>query len=176
MKYPIWLALLFAILAGSATAQTFPSGDITVGYSPLDILKGYTIFMNGARGSAAFNVNHWFSVVGDVGGYQSHVPESITGETYLFGPRVSLRRQPWMTPFVQALFGGSHFSEYTGGITGVGQQFAFLVGGGGDLSFTRQSRFAIRLEGDFVGIRSSGSTTPAARLSVGIVYRIGGTR
>lgn len=176
MKYPIWLALLFALLAVVATAQTMPSGDITVGYSPLYIIKGYTIWMNGARGSAAFNVNNWFSVVGDVGGYRGFVPESITGETYMFGPRISFRKQPRMTPFVQALFGGSHFSEFTGGLSGVGNQFAFLVGGGGDFALASSQRFAVRLEGDFVDIRSSGSTTPATRLSIGIVYRIGGSR
>jgi hypothetical protein len=176
MKHPIWLALLFTVLAGSATAQTTASGDISVGYSPLYILKGYTIWMNGARGTAAFNVNNWLSVVGDVGGYRGFVPESITGETYMFGPRVSLRKRPWMTPFVQALFGGSHFSEFTGGLSGVGNQFAFLVGGGGDLALPGIQKLAVRLEGDFVGIRSSGSTTPAARLSVGVVYRIGGNK
>jgi|SRR5579871_2493522 hypothetical protein len=176
MKYPLWLALLVTSLAGVAGAQTAPSGDLSVGYSPLYILKGYTVWMNGARGTASFNINDWLSVAGDIGGYRGFVPESITGETYLFGPRISFRKQPRMTPFLQALFGGSHFSEYTGGITGVGQEFAFMVGGGGDFALARESKFALRLEGDFVGIRSSGSTTPAARLSIGFVYRLGGKR
>lgn len=173
MKYPILLSLIFALLAGFSTAQTMPTADVAVGYSPLYILKGYTIWMNGGRSSVAFNANNWFSVAGDVGAYVGHIPESFNGETYMVGPRFTYRRLPRAVPFVQALFGGSHFSESTGGITGGGNQFAFAIGGGDDIGLGSSQKFALRLEGDYVGIRSGGSITPAARLSVGIVYRIG---
>jgi len=92
----------------------------------------------------------------------------------MVGPRFTYRRLPRNVPFVQALFGGSHFSTSTGGITGGGNQFAFALGGGTDIGLGSSQKFALRLEGEYVGIRSSGATTPAMRLSAGIVYRFGG--
>jgi hypothetical protein len=141
--------------------------------SPLYILKGYTIWMNGASGSVAFNANHWFGVAGDFGAYLGHIPQSFTGETYMAGPRFSYRKLNGLVPFAQALFGGSHFSASSGGITGGGNEFAFGLGGGADLGLGSSRKFGLRLEGDYFGIRSSGSTTSSARLSAGIVYRIG---
>lgn len=129
--------------------------------------------MNGSSGSLAFNANHWFGVAGDFGVYHGYPSESLTGETYMVGPRFSYRKLDRLVPFAQALFGGSHFSASSGGITGGGNQFAFCLGGGGDIGLGSSRKLALRLEGDYFGIRSSGSTTPAARLSAGIVYRIG---
>jgi hypothetical protein len=88
--------------------------------------------MNGVSGSAARNLNDWFGFEGDFGVYRGHVPESITGETYMAGPRVSFRKFDRVVPFaenlfLQALLGGSHFSQSTGGITGGGTQFALLL-------------------------------------------------
>jgi hypothetical protein len=162
-----------SLLATLSRAQDTPAADVTVKYSPLYILKGYTIWMNGGSGTVAFNANRWFGVAGDFGVYDGHVPETLTGETYTFGPRFSYRKLPRVVPFAQALFGGSHFSESTGGITGGGTQFTFAIGGGGDVGLGGSQRFALRLEGDYFGIRSSGATTPAMRLSAGIAYRFG---
>jgi hypothetical protein len=165
------LAIFF--FATFSRAQATPAADVAVGYSPLYILKGYTIWMNGGSGSVAVNGNQWFGVAGDFGGYVGHIPQSLTGETYVFGPRFSYRRLDRLVPFAQALFGGSHFSESSGGITGGGTQFTFALGGGGDFGLGRSRKFALRLQGGYFGIRSSGSTTPSVRLSVGISYRIG---
>jgi hypothetical protein len=178
-RFRLWLkAITFALVAISflatfSHAQDTPAADVTVRYSPLYILKGYTIWMNGTSGSGAFNANSWFGVAGDFGVYEGHIPQSFTGETYMVGPRFSYRKLDRLVPFAQALFGGSHFSASSGGITGGGNEFAFSLGGGGDIGLGSSREFAVRLEGDYFGIRSSGSTTPAARLSVGIVYRIG---
>ena len=174
MNHPIILALAFTLLTAFSTAQTTPSADLAVGYSPLYILKGDTIWMNGARGTVAVSVHKWFGIVGDLSVVRGHVPEAFTGETYMVGPRFTYRKLPRTAPFFQALFGGSHFSESTSGITGGGNQFAFLLGGGGDVVLNSSRNLALRLEGDYVGIRSSGTTTPAMRLGVGIVYRFGG--
>jgi hypothetical protein len=166
---------VFAIsfLATFSHAQDTPVADVAVGYSPLYILKGYTVWMNGGSGSFALNANHWFGVAGDFGGYVGHIPQSLTGETYIFGPRFSYRKLDAVVPFAQALFGGSHFSESSGGITGGVTQFTFALGGGADIGLGSSRKFAVRLEGDYFGIRSSGSTTPSLRLSAGIDYRIG---
>ncbi len=173
MKKLILATLVFSLLAAVSHAQDTPKADVSVGYSPLYIIKGYTIWMNGGSASLAVNANHWLGLVGNFGGYVGHVPGTFSGETYTFGPRFSYRKlDRRIVPFAQALFGGSHFSQSTGGITGGGTQFTFALGGGADLVGPR-GRFALRLEGDYFGIRSSGSTTPSMRLGIGIVYRIG---
>src|SRR5580704_8806954 len=166
---------VFAIffVATFSRAQNTPAADVAVEYSPLYILKGYTIWMNGASGSVAFTANNWFGLAGDFGAYLGHIPQSFTGETYMAGPRFSYRKLNVLVPFAQALFGGSHFSASSGGITGGGNEFAFGLGGGADLGLGSSRKFGLRLEGDYFGIRSSGSTTSSARLSAGIVYRIG---
>jgi hypothetical protein len=173
MKHPIWLTLAVALLAGFSLAQTTPAADIAVAYSPLYIVKGFTIWNNGGSASVAVNVNQWFGVAGDFGGYVGHIPQILAGETYVAGPRFSYRKLNNVTPYAQALFGGSHFSESTGGITGGGNEFNFALGGGADIGLGASRKFALRLGGDFVGIHSSGSITPAVRFNFGIVYRIG---
>jgi hypothetical protein len=71
---------VFAIsfLATFSHAQDIPAADVAVEYSPLYVLKGYTIWMNGASGSAALNANTWFGVVGDFGVYHGYPSESLT--------------------------------------------------------------------------------------------------
>jgi hypothetical protein len=175
----LWLKKLtlavFAIplLATSSRAQDTPVADVAVEYSPLYVLKGYTIWMNGVSSSVDFNANNWFGVAGDFGVYHGYPSESLTGETYTVGPRFSYRKLDKLVLFAQAQFGGSHFSASSGGITGGGIEFAFVLGGGADIGLGRSRRLAVRLEGDYFGIRSNGSTTNSARLSAGIVYRIG---
>lgn len=177
-QFHLWPKIALAVFAVSllpalSHAQDTPQADVEAGYSGLYIIKGYTIWNNGGSASAAVNANRWFGVAADFGGYVGHVPQILTGETYTFGPRFSYRKLDNVVPFAQALFGGSHFSESTGGITGGGTQFTFAVGGGADIGLGSSRKFALRLEGDYFGIRSSGSTTPCSRLSAGIVYRIG---
>ena len=177
-RFHLWPKIAFAVFAFSllpalSHAQDTPLAEVAAGYSGLYIIKGYTIWNNGGSGSIAVNANRWFGVAADFGGYVGHVPQILTGETYTFGPRVSYRKLDNIVPFAEALFGGSHFSESTGGITGGGTQFTFALGGGADIGLGSSRKFALRLEGDYFGIRSSGSTTPCSRLSAGIVYRIG---
>jgi hypothetical protein len=169
----IRVAVLAALLTSLSYAQYTPKAELSAGYSHLQILPGYTISMNGASGSVAFNLNRWLGAVGDFGVYHGCPGESLTGETYTFGPRFSYREYDRFVPFAQALVGASHFSANSGGITGGGSEFAFGLGGGVDLSWRDKSRFALRPQLEFFGIRSQGSTTGSVRLSIGIVYRIG---
>jgi hypothetical protein len=174
MKRAIFVAFVLSLLAVNSLAQDTPQADVAVEYSPLYVIKGYTIWNNGGGGSFAYHINDWFGVAGDFGAYLGHVPESLIGETYTFGPRISFRKIPGrLVPFAQALFGGSHFNVSTGGITGGGTQFTFALGGGGDIGLGKSRKFALRLEGDFFGIESGGSITPCSRLGIGIVYHIG---
>lgn len=174
MKKILWAALVLSFAAVASHAQDTPQAEVSVGFSHLHILKGFTIPMEGASGSVAFNANEWFGVVGDFGVYHgSPGGVGLTGETYTFGPRVSYRKAGRIAPFAQALFGGSHFSVSSGGISGGGTQFAFALGGGLDIGLGGSQKFALRPQAEYFGIRAFGSTTNAARLSIGIVYRIG---
>jgi len=56
--------------------------------------------------------------------------ESLTGETYTIGPRVSYRKLGRLVPVAQALAGGSHFSASSGGITGWGRRTCPVLAGG----------------------------------------------
>ena len=60
------------------------------------------------------------------------------------GPRFSYRKLNGLVPFAQALFGGSHFSASSGGITGGGNEFAFGLGGGADLGLGSSRKFGLR--------------------------------
>src|SRR5215469_7640209 len=173
-----WAGLALWLLAVPSHAQTSPTGDVSVQYSPLYVLKGYTIWMNGVSASAERNVTNWLGFAADLGVYRGHIPENITGETYMLGPRLTYRKVEKFVPFAQDLFfqsllGGSHFSRPTGGITGGGSQFTFALGAGADVPLGRTQRLALRPKLEYVGIRSGDSTTPSVRLSIGIVYRIG---
>lgn len=172
MRKAVAVAFATWLFAALAQAQRATKIDISAQYSPLYILQGYTIWMNGASASAAFHVNNCFVVVGDFGVYHGHIPQGFTGQTYTFGPRFLYHRSDRFVPFVQALFGGSHFSASTSGIRGGGNEFAFDVGGGADL-LGPSGRFAVRPQFEYVGIRSNGSITTAVRLGIGIVYRMG---
>jgi hypothetical protein len=129
--------------------------------------------MTGVGGAIAVNTNDWLGVVGDFGVYFGHVGPSITGETYTFGPRLSFRKPGRLVPFAQALFGGSHFSIDTSGISGGGTEFTLGAGGGRDILLGASGKFALRGQVEYFGIRGTGSTTSSVRLSAGIVYRIG---
>lgn len=171
-KVFVLTAFAFSLAVSVSQAQDTPQAEVAVAPSFLYILKGLTIAMGGASGSVALNANHWFGVVADLGVYCGHPGESLTGETYTFGPRFTFRQRR-NAPFVQALFGGSHFSASSGGISGGGTEFAFALGSGIDIGLGSSTRFALRPQAEYVGIRAFGSTTNATRLSVGIVYRMG---
>jgi hypothetical protein len=165
--------VVLLMLATVSFAQETPRADVSVEYSHLQILQGYTIDMNGGSAALAVNLNRWIGVVGDFGVYHGNPGESLTGETYTFGPRLSYRNASRFTPFAQALFGASHFSASSGGISGGGGNFAFGLGGGVDIGLGKSQKFAVRPQAEYFGLRENGSTTDSARLSVGIVYRIG---
>lgn len=97
-------------LASAAGAQENSKAEIFGGYSYVHINDRGTASLNGGSGSVAVNPTGWLGAVADFGGYEGSA-SGLNGNlfTYLFGPRVSLRRGR-ITPFVQALFGGAHTS------------------------------------------------------------------
>jgi hypothetical protein len=171
MKRLLGLAIALT-LATAAHAQTTPVADLSVGYSLIEVVKGYTLTNQGGSAAAALNVNNVLGVVADFGVYHAS-SIGLTSETYLFGPRFSYRHWERLTPFAQALLGGGHASSPQSGFTGVTNAFAFGAGGGADFGLDRRGRFALRPQLEYLAFRGNGSTTGTLRFSAGIVFRIG---
>jgi len=161
-----------------------PKVDLFFGYSyvraiPGDGLDGFD--NHGGTASAAFNLNRWFGVVADFGGYRFTevlgVPVRGNIFTYLFGPRFSYRQNNRLTPFAQILFGGARISATFAGISGSENAFAMTAGGGVDLNVHRNVAIRIvqteYLLSRFTGLSGSREIQNNIRMSTGIVFRLG---
>lgn len=165
--------------------QLVPRFEINAGYSYINFNPGdpFPNFNNhGATGGFAFNANRYLGLVAEVGGYS--FSRDVAGTkldggltTYLFGPRLNLRRFDHFVPFAEFLFGGGHAG---GAITGgPGQNaFALAAGGGVDIVFTKNLawRFAQidYLMTNFSGVNvSPNARQNNVRLGTGVVLRFG---
>jgi opacity protein-like surface antigen len=188
--------------AGSVT----PKVELFLGYSFLRNVPASAgnrlAYLHGGSTSVALNLNRHLGLVADFGGFHADrfgpnappiggvVDASGNVFTYMFGPRLSLRHD-WLTPFVQALFGGVHAGNVTlNGCSGIGcaplpseNSFAMTAGGGLDVKLSR--RVALRLfQAEYLMTRFADPTSSAGqtarqndvRLSAGIVLRFGGGR
>jgi|HubBroStandDraft_6_1064221.scaffolds.fasta_scaffold1060528_2 hypothetical protein len=173
MRKLILATVILSALATVAQGQGTPIADVAVGYGFIEVPQGFTFMMNGGSGSVAVNVNNWLGVVGDFGVYHAHPGVSLTAETYTLGPRFSYRQWGRFVPFAQILVGGQHASAVTTGFTNASNAFALGAGGGFDIGLDSGGRFALRPQMEYFGFRANGSMTTTARLSIGIVFRIG---
>lgn len=153
MKFKVLVCLLaFSSLFGAAAyAQDAPKFDLFAGYSYVrenPHTAGIDSFnLHGGSASLAYNTNNWLSAVADFGGYHANniLGTGVDGtlSTYLFGPRVSYRRDSRVTPFGQVLFGLAHIGASNGlGFSSSNNSFAMTVGGGVDLKLS--NRFSVR--------------------------------
>ena len=170
----VGVVLVFAL---SAAAQNAPKAEVAFGYSYVRANAGGAGFnLHGGSGSVAGNLNDWFGIVADVGGYKiTGLPSGVSGNvfTYLFGPRISYRKHERVTPFVQALFGGARISGSALGTSGSENAFAMTVGGGIDAKVN--ANVAIRIvQAEYLLTRFGGERQNNARISAGIVFRWGG--
>lgn len=174
MKKLLWLALACALFALPSHAQTTPAADASAGYSFLRLTGSNGVSLNGVSGSVSYNANDWFGLVGDLGVYHGS-PSGIgfTASTYTFGPRFTYRHDSQVQPFVQALFGGSHFSASYGGFGASSNPFAYSFGGGADVPFGGSDRVGLRPQFDYIGFSSNGSTSNSVRISIALVFHIG---
>lgn len=160
----------FAVLAVGSYAQDAPKVDVSAGYAFLHLngsggAPGANL--NGFDASVAFNANSVFGIVADLGVYHgSPSGVGLTGTSYTFGPRFTARAVPIAKPFVEALFGGSHFSA----LGASSNPFAFGFGGGADFSVA--PRIAFRPQYDYFGFRSNGVTQKSSRLSFSLVFNL----
>jgi outer membrane protein OmpA-like peptidoglycan-associated protein len=142
---------------------------------------------HGATGSFTYNASKWLGLTAEVGGYQFNrnlfpitgSNSGVTGgfSTYLFGPRLNLRKFDHFVPFGQFLVGGAHGgSDLIGGESQ--NAFALAAGGGVDMVITKN--FAWRVaQLDYLMTSFSGSSLGASgrqnsfRAGTGVVVRFG---
>ena len=162
MNKILLLGLALAFWTLPAQAQ---SVDASVSYSYFRLGGNGGLNQNGLSGSVSYNVNHWLGIAGDIGGYHaSPGGVSLNTYTYMFGPRLNLHNPSTLTPFVQALLGGSRVTAGSGGSS---NQFAYSVGGGVDIRLL--PHLALRPQLDYIGLATPGTHTNCTRASVGFV-------
>jgi hypothetical protein len=190
-------------------AQETPRVEVFTGYSYLRASNSLSqrVNQNGWDLSVAGNFSRSFSLVADISNHYGTTPGVFTpigtggkGFSFLFGPQVSYRGVPRLTPFARMLFGGMRASKLvsnsvSSGGTGGGfgtvpgplcndylcvvpaTSFAMAFGGGLDVKAT--GRIWIRpFQMDYVRAEiTTGYGTMAPqndlRVSAGIVFRFG---
>jgi len=149
----------------------------------------------GATGEFAYNVNRWFGLVAQAGGYhfdrQIYGPpvvtptgttfnlQTISGsfQTYLFGPRLNLRRFDHFVPFAEVMFGAAHGGSQLTGDTAQ-SAFALTAGGGVDVVLTKYLAWRF-FEADYLMTNFTGSLMSpegrenSFRIGSGVVLRWG---
>lgn len=175
MRRIICMVSLMFLLSFTTSAQDTPKAELFGGYSYAG--EG----SNGFDASIAGNVSSWFGLVADVSGQYTRLEEDgirerIKTNSYLFGPRFSLRRNKRVTPFAHALFGVSHVKSEA---VELGQAFTFSdtsfgMALGGGLDVTVSDHLAIRvIQADYLRTRFFNQTQNEGRIAVGVVLRFG---
>ena len=151
-----------------------------VNYKPGDPFNAFN--SNGGTGSFAYNATNYLGLVGELGGY--HFQRNVGGNqisggltSYLFGPRLNLRRFDHFVPFAEFLIGGVHAGSQLTGDQGA-NSFALATGGGVDIVLTKYVawRFA---QIDYFMTNFAGAALGATarqdnlRAGTGIVFRWG---
>lgn len=187
----LWLCGMILVFASVASAQEeAPKAEVFAGYSYVRVNPGFSLSgvnFNGGSASLSYNPTGWLGLVGDFGGY--HGDELGVGAdvyTFLFGPKLALRRAPF-TPYAQVLFGGAHGEVAApcmiggGGarvhrestvfcLSGSDNAFAMTVGGGLDWNATQHIGIRI-IQAEYLMTRFLSETQNNARISTGVVFR-----
>jgi len=169
----------------SAPGRLLPRYEISAGYSYIDLHPGdpFNNFGNqGGTGSFTYNASRVVGLTAEIGSYA--YTRNLSGTqtdggltTYLFGPRLNLRRFDHFVPFTEFLFGGARGG---GGLTGAGSKNVFSLATGGGVDVVLSKNVAWRfvqidyLMTNFAGgnVGSSGRQNNL-RLGSGLVLRFG---
>jgi len=167
-----------------------PKYEVAVTYDYVNFNPGspFAGFNNhGAAGSFTYNASKWLGLTAEVGGYQfernlfplTGNNNSVQGTftSYLFGPRVNLRRFNRFIPFAEFLVGAASSSiEVTGG----SDQSAFALAAGGGIDYVLFKNVAWRVgQFDYFMTSFSGSALAVSsrqnnfRAATGVVLRFG---
>ncbi len=177
MRKVCLLVALVVLVSGAAMAQDHPKAEVFGGYSFLRVNPGQGVtgenFPAGWHASIAGNFNSWFGVAGDFSGhYKTISGVKANTHTFLFGPRISYRKNEKVTPFAHVQFGGVH----AGGGGTSENALGVSIGGGVDAKIN--DRFAFRVaQFDYLLTRFDGPVSGTTanqhnfRISTGIVIR-----
>jgi outer membrane protein OmpA-like peptidoglycan-associated protein/opacity protein-like surface antigen len=171
--------------ADTPVGQLVPRYETAVGYSYVNFLPGdpFDGFNNhGATGSFTYNGSKWLGLTGEIGSY--HFNRNISGmstggnwTTFLFGPRLNLRRFNHIIPFAEFLFGGANGGQE---LVGGSSQTAFALATGGGVDVALMKNLAWRfVQLDYLMTSFSGAAVgPSARqdsfrVGTGLVLRWG---
>ncbi len=167
-----------------------PKVQIFGGYSlnrlnPGDAFQGFNV--HGLGADVEFGLTRWAGLVADFAGGRAK-RDAIAGSpavnlfSYLFGPRLSLRKWDRVVPFGEILFGGVHGGQGFDGNVNFGHDgFGMAAGGGVDAIF--KPYFGWRMiRADYLMTSFSGPLVAANgrqnnyRLSTGPIFRFGVTK
>lgn len=181
------ITVLTAVFCVSpAWCQDVPRLEVFAGYSYLNFdTAGVTsrLNLNGWEASAAFSLNRWVGLEGDIAGHYKVGCGGVPGLTckdlsFMGGSRFTYRKSR-ATAFAHGLFGVDNgtlgYLSYSASDT----PFATAVGGGVDYSLTKS--ISIRAgQVDYFLTRHVGNLTVPHqnnfRISTGVVFTFGGTR
>lgn len=173
-----------------APGHLVPRFEAAVTYDYINFAPGspFGNFNNqGGAGSFTYNASRWLGLTGELGFYgftRSLFP--LTGSnvgthgsltSYLFGPRLNLRKFDRFVPFAEFLVGGGNGrNELTG--TGNQSAFALAAGGGVDMVLTRYLAWRVGqfdyLMTTFSGPALGGTARQNSfRAGTGVVLRFG---
>src|SRR6266404_264225 len=180
--------------SSSARNENTPAAEIFLGYSWVhtNITGGLVIGpppasngpfnLHGGVGSVTGNLNSWFGLTGEVGGYNFTDINPGTGATmwtWMFGPKFTSHANKHWAPFVQPLFGAARIGGSRTGFSTHSNVFSTALGGGLDLT---GRRFAWRMfQADYLLTKFNDGVPPGTgknrqngvRLSSGVVFRFG---
>jgi hypothetical protein len=166
-----------------AAGKDSPQADISVDYSYVranSAAGGNAFNLQGGSASFAFYFHKYLGLVADVGGYDfGGQPAGLSAQmyTYMFGPRLTLRKSFRFSPYAQALFGGGRLNASTSTVQAGENAFVMSLGGGIDVGVSHH--IAIRaVQGEylmtrFANIAGIGVTQNNFRISAGVVLRFG---
>jgi outer membrane protein OmpA-like peptidoglycan-associated protein len=173
-----------------APGHLVPRFEAAVTYDYINFAPGgpFGNFNNqGGAGSLTYNASKWLGLTGELGFYGftrnlfpltgSNVGTHGSLTSYLFGPRLNLRKFDHFVPFAEFLVGGANGRiELTG--TGNQSAFALATGGGVDMVLTRYLAWRVGqfdyLMTTFSGPALGGTARQNSfRAGTGVVLRFG---
>jgi outer membrane protein OmpA-like peptidoglycan-associated protein len=156
-----------------------------VAFNPGDPFASFN--NHGATASFTYNASRWLGLTGEFGGYRfDRNLFPVTGSSagvaggfvsYLFGPRLNLRKFDYFVPFAELLFGGASGGTELVGTTNQ-NAFAVAAGGGVDMVITKNLAWRVA-QLDYFTTSFSGSQMGASarqnnfRAGTGFVMRFG---
>jgi len=167
-----------------------PRFEIALMYQYINFMPGdpFQHFNNhGGDGSFTFNPNRWLGLTAEVGGTNfsrnlfplTGLNDNVQGglATFLFGPRLNLRKFDRFVPFGEFLVGGAHAGSQ---ITGDRSQYTFALAAGGGVDIVLWKNIAWRFaQLDYLMTNFSGPALGANarqnnfRAATGVVFRFG---